>query len=80
MSCTKNVGMGLFVQCLYALSLHLVSVVFGTAILPSLHPSTFFLKMFYLLVIVEFCTMLKHSTLFWSTLCIVFLYRCDCGF
>ena len=28
----KNVEMGLFVQCLYALSLHLVSVVFGTAI------------------------------------------------
>ena len=28
----KDVGMGLFVQCLYALSLHLVSVVFGTAI------------------------------------------------
>ena len=28
----KDVGMGLFVQCLYALSLHLVAVVFGTAI------------------------------------------------
>ena len=32
----KDVGMGLFVQCLYALSLHLVSVVFGTAIPTSL--------------------------------------------
>ena len=29
--------MGLFVQCLYALSLHLVAVVF----VPSLHPCTF---------------------------------------
>ena len=30
---TKNdIGMGLFVQCLYALSLHLVAVVFDTAI------------------------------------------------
>ena len=29
--------MGLFVQCLYALSLHLVSVVFGTAIPTSLN-------------------------------------------
>ena len=29
--------MGLFVQCLYALSLHLVSVVFGTAIPTSLY-------------------------------------------
>ena len=28
----KDVGMGLFGQCLYALSLHLVAVVFGTAI------------------------------------------------
>ena len=28
----KDVGMGLFVQCLYALSLHLVAVDFGTAI------------------------------------------------
>ena len=28
----KDVGMGLFVQCLYALSLHPVAVVFGTAI------------------------------------------------
>ena len=28
----KDVGMGLFVQCLYALSLCLVAVVFGTAI------------------------------------------------
>ena len=38
MSCTKkDVGMGLFVQCLYALSLHLVSVVFGTAIPTSLY-------------------------------------------
>jgi len=35
----KDVGMGLFVQCLYALSLHLVSVVFGTAIPTSL-PNT----------------------------------------
>ena len=35
--------MGLFVQCLYALPLHLVAVVFGTAI-----PT--FLEMFYLLV------------------------------
>ena len=33
----KDVGMGLFVQCLYALSLHLVSVVFGTAIPTSLN-------------------------------------------
>ena len=32
-----DVGMGLFVQCLYALSLHLVSVVFGTAIPTSLY-------------------------------------------
>ena len=38
MSCTKkDVGMGLFVQCLYALSLHLVAVVFGTAIPTSLY-------------------------------------------
>ena len=38
MSCTKkDVEMGLFVQCLYALSLHLVSVVFGTAIPTSLY-------------------------------------------
>ena len=29
--------MGLFVQCLYALSLHLVAVVFGTAIPTSLY-------------------------------------------
>ena len=28
----KDVGMGLFVQCFYVLSLHLVFVVFGTAI------------------------------------------------
>ena len=33
----KDVGMGLFVQCFYALSLHLVSVVFGTAIPTSLY-------------------------------------------
>ena len=33
----KKVGMGLFVQCLYALSLHLVAVVFGTAIPASLY-------------------------------------------
>ena len=33
----KDVEMGLFVQCLYALSLHLVSVVFGTAIPTSLN-------------------------------------------
>ena len=33
----KDVGMGLFVQCLYALSLDLVSVVFGTAIPTSLN-------------------------------------------
>ena len=33
----KGVGMGLFVQCLYALSLHLVAVVFGTAIPISLY-------------------------------------------
>ena len=35
MSRTKKkmyIGMGLFVQCLYALSLHLVAVVFGTTI------------------------------------------------
>ena len=32
----KGAGMGLFVQCLYALSLHLVAVVFGTAIPTSL--------------------------------------------
>ena len=31
-----DVGMGLFVQCLYVLSLHLVAVVFGTAIPTSL--------------------------------------------
>ena len=38
MSCTKkDVGMGLFVQCFYALSLHLVSVVFCTAIPTSLY-------------------------------------------
>ena len=38
MSRTKKVvGMGLFVQCFYALSLHLVSVVFGTAIPTSLY-------------------------------------------
>ena len=30
-------GMGLFVQCLYALSLHLVAVVFGIAIPTSLY-------------------------------------------
>ena len=36
--CTKkDVGMWLFVQCFYALSLHLVSVVFGTAIPTSLY-------------------------------------------
>ena len=33
----KDVGMGLFVQCLYAPSLHLVSVVFGTATPTSLY-------------------------------------------
>ena len=33
----EGVGVGLFVQCLYALSLHLVSVVFGTAIPTSLY-------------------------------------------
>ena len=33
----KDVGMRLFVQCFYALSLHLVSVVFGTAIPTSLY-------------------------------------------
>ena len=33
----KDVGMGLFVQYLYALSLHLVPVVFGTAIPTSLY-------------------------------------------
>ena len=33
----KDVGMGLFVQCFYALSLHLVSMVFGTAIPTSLY-------------------------------------------
>ena len=33
----KDVGMGLFVQRLYALSLHLVAVVFGTAIPTSLN-------------------------------------------
>ena len=33
----RDVGMGLFVQCLYALSLHLVAVVFGTAIPISLY-------------------------------------------
>ena len=33
----KDVGMGVFVQCLYALSLHLGSVVFGTAIPTSLN-------------------------------------------
>ena len=33
----KDIGMGLFVQCLYALSLHLVSVIFGTAIPTSLN-------------------------------------------
>ena len=33
----KDVGMGLFVQCLYALSLHLVAVFFGTAIPTSLY-------------------------------------------
>jgi len=33
----KGCRMGLFVQCLYALSLHLVSVVFGTAIPTSLN-------------------------------------------
>ena len=38
MSCTKtDVGMGLFVQFLYALSLHLVSMVFGPAIPTSLY-------------------------------------------
>ena len=42
----KDVGMGLFVQCLYALSLHLVAVVFGTAIPTFLN---IFEKMFYLL-------------------------------
>ena len=35
----KDVGMGLFVQCLYALSLHLVTVVFVTAIPTSLYIS-----------------------------------------
>ena len=33
----KDVGMGIFVRCLYALSLHLVAVVFGTAIPTSLY-------------------------------------------
>jgi len=28
----KDVGMGLFLQCLHALSLHLVAMIFGTAI------------------------------------------------
>ena len=51
----KDVGMGLFVQCFYALSLHLVSVVFGTAI--PIH----FWKMLYLLVCVIFF-LLYNST------------------
>ena len=42
----KHVGIGLFVQCLYALSLHLVAVVFVTAIYIPVH----FWKMFYILV------------------------------
>ena len=50
--------MGLFVQCLYALSLHLVSVVFGTAIPTSLY---IFGKCFiYILVCVIFCCTLVH--------------------
>ena len=33
----RDLGMGLFVQCWYALSVHIVSVVFGTAIPTSLY-------------------------------------------
>ena len=50
----KDVGMGLFVQCLYALPLHLVAVVFHTAIPTSLY------IMFYLLVCVIFCCTIVH--------------------
>ena len=51
--------MGLFVQCLYALSLHLVAMVFGTAI--PIYIPVHFWKMFYLLVCVIFrCTIVHH--------------------
>ena len=45
----KDVGMGLFVQCLYALSLHLLFVVFGTAIPTSLYILENVLFTFYIL-------------------------------
>ena len=53
----KDVGMGLFVQCLYALSLHLVSVVFGSAIPTSLY---IFGKCFIYLFVSFFVTIVHH--------------------
>ena len=52
----KDVRMGLFVQCLYALSLHLVAVVFGTAIPTSLY---IFGKCFIYLLYFSMLSMLK---------------------
>ena len=49
--------MGLFVQCLYALSLHLVAVVFGTAIPTSLY---IFGKCFLLVCVIFCCTIVHH--------------------
>ena len=56
----KDVGMGLFVQCLYALSLHLVSVVFCHC-----HPyiPVHFWKIFYLLVYIWVLSMLLSDLL-----------------
>ena len=49
--------MGLFVQCLYALSLHLVAVVFGTAIPTSLY---IFGKCFIYLFVSLFAVQIVH--------------------
>jgi len=66
----KDVGMGLFVQCLYALSLHLVAVVFGTTIPTSLY---IFGKCFIYLYRKELCQMqscsivVQPQAICWST-------------
>ena len=53
----KDVGMGLFVQCLYALPLHLVAVVFGSAIPTFLY---IFGKCFIYLFVSFFCCTIVH--------------------
>ena len=52
----RDVGLGLFVQCFYALSLHLVSVVFGTAI-----PTSLYIFGLYLLV---YCMHWGHFSIY----------------